>query len=358
MSNQYRKIIHVDMDAFYASVEQRDHPELRGKPIAVGGSGGRGVVMTASYEARKFGVRSAMPAHMARERCPDIIFVKSRMDMYREASDRIREIFLSYTDKVEPLSLDEAYLDVTTNKRDEPYASELAKRIRQDIYDETGLTASAGVSYNKFLAKLASDYNKPNGQTVIRPDQAQDFLDALPIEKFHGVGKVTSQKMRHIGVVNGKTLKEKSLETLVDRFGKVGRYYYHIVRGIDDREVTADRIRKSVGVERTFSGNIADISGLKEELDNVIERLLYRLKNVDREGFTLTLKLKTTGFEIINRSITAESSFRHKAFIEDTAYALMKMAVSEGVSYRLIGLKVSNFKDEGNEGYVQPELAL
>lgn len=358
MPHQGRKIIHIDMDAFYAAVEQRDYPELRGKPIAVGGSSGRGVVMTASYEARKFGVKSAMPTHIARERCPNLIFVKSHMDKYREASEQIREIFYTYTDLVEPLSLDEAYLDVTENKLNVPYASDIAKSIRQKIFEKTGLTASAGISYNKFIAKLASDFNKPDGQTVIRPDQAQEFLQKLPIEKFHGVGKVTAGKMREMGIVDGLTLKNAALDVLVDRFGKAGRYFYYVVRGEDNREVKPDRVRKSVGAEKTFGENKRTIDDLKIELNAVIERLVKRLEKVEREGFTLTLKLKTSDFKIVNRSITAVQPLSNPEYINKTAYGLLETIDLADLSYRLIGLKVSNFKEDTQINMIQSELML
>lgn len=353
-----RKIIHIDMDAFYASIEVRDDPHLKGLPIAVGGSSGRGVVMTASYEARKFGVRSAMPSVTAKRLCPDLIFVKSNMDKYREASNQIREIFYSYTDLVEPLSLDEAYLDVTDNKAGEVYASVIAEQIRQRIYEVTGLTASAGISYNKFLAKIASDYNKPNGQTIIRPEQALAFLEKLPIEKFHGIGKVTAQKMRSFGITDGLTLRNQTIEFLAKHFGKAGRYYYHIVRGDDQREVKPNRIRKSVGAERTFTDNKRNINDLKLELDHVIGRLIERLEKVDREGFTLTLKLKTAQFMIINRSLTFQKPLRDPGYIKQCAYSLLEKCDLNNQLYRLIGLQISNFRDGDEKELQQYDLLL
>lgn len=353
-----RKIIHIDMDAFYASIEVRDDPSLKGLPIAVGGSSGRGVVMTASYEARKFGVRSAMPSVTAKRLCPDLIFVKSNMDKYREASNQIREIFYSYTDLVEPLSLDEAYLDVTDNKAGEEYASVIAEQIRKRIYEVTGLTASAGISYNKFLAKIASDYNKPNGQTIIRPDQALAFLEKLPIEKFHGIGKVTAQKMRSFGITDGLTLRNQTIEFLAKHFGKAGGYYYHIVRGDDQREVKPNRIRKSVGAERTFTDNKAHVDDLKTELDLLIDRLLERLEKVDREGFTLTLKLKTSNFIIINRSLTFQKPLRDPEYIKQCAYGLLEKCDLNNQLYRLIGLQISNFRDGDEKALKQYDLLL
>ncbi|HAX14858.1 MAG TPA: DNA polymerase IV, partial [Leeuwenhoekiella sp.] len=248
-----RKIIHVDMDAFYASVEQLDNPELRGKPVAVGGGSERGVVSAASYEARKFGVRSAMAGALARKLCPDLIFVKTRFDRYREISGQIREVFHEYTDLVEPLSLDEAYLDVTENKKGNPSATMIAKEIRAKIKEKTGLNASAGISINKFIAKVASDINKPNGQKTVNPEEVLPFLEALDIRKFYGVGKVTAEKMYQLGIFTGNDLKSKSLEFLQEKFGKSGNHYYNVVRGIHLSEVKPHRIRKSLGAERTFS---------------------------------------------------------------------------------------------------------
>lgn len=246
IAGKVRKIIHIDMDAFFASVEQHDNPELRGKPVAVGGSAERGVVAAASYEARKFGVRSALPSKTAKRLCPELIFVMPRFDRYKEISGQIREIFAEYTDLIEPLSLDEAYLDVTENKKDISSATQIATEIRQKILEKTGLTASAGVSYNKFLAKTASDINKPNGQCVIKPAQAVAFVEALPIHKFFGIGKVTAEKLIQMGILTGKELKVQSLEFLVKNFGKVGKYYFEIARGQDHREVSPNRESKSI----------------------------------------------------------------------------------------------------------------
>ena len=268
-----RKIIHVDMDAFYASVEQLDNPELRGKAIAVGGSSERGVVAAASYEARKFGVRSAMAGGLARRLCPDLIFVKARFDRYREISQQIRAIFLEYTDLVEPLSLDEAYLDVTQNKKGNPSATLIAKQIRQQIKEKTGLNASAGISINKFIAKVASDINKPNGQKTIQPEEVISFLEELEIRKFYGVGKVTAEKMFQLGIFTGADLKKKELDFLIAHFGKSGSYYYNVVRGVHNSAVKPNRIRKSLGAERTFSENISSEIFMLERLENITEEI-------------------------------------------------------------------------------------
>ncbi|HSM64034.1 MAG TPA: DNA polymerase IV, partial [Gillisia sp.] len=268
MKNQFpiRKIIHIDMDAFYASVEQLDNPELRNKPVAVGGSSERGVVSAASYEARKFGVKSAMSSVIAKRNCPELIFVKPRFERYKEISSQIRSIFLEYTELVEPLSLDEAYLDVTENKKGIPSATLIAKEIRDKIKEKTGLNASAGISINKFIAKVASDINKPNGQKTVNPEEVIAFLEQLQIRKFYGVGKVTAEKMYRLGIFKGLQLKEKSEEFLTEHFGKSGRYYYNVVRGIHTSEVKSDRIRKSLGAERTFNENIASEIFMLERL--------------------------------------------------------------------------------------------
>ena len=273
-----RKIIHVDMDAFYASVEQLDNPSLRGKPIAVGGSENRGVVAAASYEARKFGVRSAISSIIAKKNCPDLIFVAPRFDRYKEISSQIQKIFYEYTDLVEPLSLDEAYLDVTINKKGNPSATILAQEIRQRIFDTVGLTASAGISVNKFVAKVASDYNKPNGQKTVNPDEVIAFLEQLAIRKFHGVGKVTTEKMYQLGIFTGLELKEKSLEFLEKHFGKSGKFYYNVVRGVHNSEVKSNRITKSVAAEHTFDNNLSSEIFMMEKLENIASSLEKRLK--------------------------------------------------------------------------------
>ena len=273
-----RKIIHVDMDAFYASVEQRDNPELRGKAIAVGGGSSRGVVAAASYEARKFGVRSAMSGYLAKKKCPELIFVKPRFDKYTEVSKQIRKIFHEYTDLVEPLSLDEAYLDVTQNKKGNPSASLIAEEIRMKIFEATGLTASAGISINKFIAKVARDYNKPNEQKTVNPNDVFNFLENLPIGKFYGVGRVTTEKMYQLGIFTGKELKEKTVEYLTEHFGKAGVYYYNVVRGIHTSEVKPHRIAKSVGTEHTFFENLVSEVFMLEKLDDIAKELERRLK--------------------------------------------------------------------------------
>ncbi len=343
-----RKIIHVDMDAFYASVEQRDFPELKGKPIAVGGGNDRGVVAAASYEARKYGVRSAMPSVTAKRLCPDIIFVKHRFDKYREVSNQIREIFLDYTDLVEPLSLDEAYLDVTENKLNYPSATVIAYDIRRRIYEKTGLTASAGISINKFVAKIASDYNKPNGQKTILPQEVLTFLEELDIRKFHGIGKVTAEKMYLHGIFTGAQLKNQSLEFLKEYFGKSGAHYYNIVRGIHKNPVKPDRIRKSLGAERTFSENISSEIFMKERLIQIAEEIEKRLLKNDVAGKTVTLKIKYSDFKTQTRSKTLPHFIRNKDLILQTAVELMEQ---EGFreSVRLLGITLSNLNTEIEE---------
>ena len=279
--SQNRKIIHIDMDAFYASVEQLDNPDLIGKPIAVGGSENRGVVAAASYEARKFGVRSALSGALAKKYCPDIIFVKPRFDRYKEISTKIHAIFRDYTDIIEPLSLDEAYLDVTSNKKGNPSASVLAQEIRQRIFTEVGLTASAGISVNKFVAKIASDVNKPNGQKTVSPHEVVPFLEILPIKKFYGVGKVTTDKMYQLGIFTGLDLKQKPLDFLEKHFGKSGSFYYDVVRGIHNSEVKSDRITKSVAAEHTFDSNLSSEIYMLERLDSIAQSLERRLKKND-----------------------------------------------------------------------------
>src|SRR5690348_16009088 len=296
-----RKIIHVDMDAFYASVEQRDDPELRGKPVAVGGQH-RGVVMAASYEARKFGIRSAMPAVTAKRRCPELIFVKTRFDVYRAVSQQIRAIFLDYTDLVEPLSLDEAYLDVSEDRTGLGTARAIAEDIRRRIREETGLTASAGVSYCKFIAKLASDYRKPDGLTVITPERGPDFVASLPVARFHGVGPVTARKMESLGILTGADLREWSLPALENQFGSSGSWYYRICRGIDEREVKPDRPYKSVSAERTFDEDLIDRERLAAELERLAGYAWDRVRRAEVTGRTVTLKVKYGDFTIITRS--------------------------------------------------------
>ncbi len=340
-----RKIIHVDMDAFYASVEQLDNPELRGKPIAVGGSERRGVVSAASYEARKFGVRSALSGVLAKRYCPDIIFVRPRFDRYKEISQRIRKIFHEYTDLVEPLSLDEAYLDVTVNKKGNPSATLLAQEIRQRIFEETGLTASAGISINKFVAKVASDYNKPNGQKTVNPDEILDFLENLPIKKFHGIGKVTAEKMYQLGIFTGKDLKAKDLDFLVNHFGKSGGYYYHIVRGIHNSEVKSERVAKSVATEHTFSENLTSEIFMAEKLEMIAGELERRLKRYGIAGKTVTLKIKYSDFTLQTRSKTLPYFISDKSLLYDAAKELLYQEKPKD-SVRLLGISLNNLNTE------------
>jgi DNA polymerase IV len=339
-----RKIIHIDMDAFYASVEQRDNPDLRGKPVAVGGSKERGVVAAASYEARKFGVRSAMPSVTAKRQCPDLIFVKPRFEVYKEISRHIRTIFAEHTEIIEPLSLDEAYLDVTENIQGIPIATEIATLIRAKILGETGLTASAGISYNKFLAKLASDQRKPNGQFVITPKMGPSFVQDLAVGKFHGIGPATSAKMNGLGIFTGMDIRNQTLEFLAANFGKAGAYYYWISRGIDERPVRANRVRKSVGAETTFSEDLADYEALAAELQPLIQKVWRHCETTGARGRTATLKIKFSDFELITRS-------RSVAIIEGVdnlsgvALDLLKQVMPPTKAIRLIGISVSGFAD-------------
>lgn len=339
------------MDAFYASVEQRDNPQLRGKPVAVGGSSLRGVVASASYEARQYGVRSAMPSMTARRLCPDLIFVKSRFDVYREVSRTIRAIFFDYTDLVEPLSLDEAYLDVTEPKKGPPSATIIAQQIRQRIEEETELTASAGISFNKFLAKVASDINKPNGMKTILPSEAAAFLDALPIEKFHGIGKVTAKKMRQMGLFTGKDLRLLDQITMVQRFGKVGLHYFNIVRAEDHRPVNPNRIRKSIGAERTFSKDLLTLSAMKEKLRYISRVVFDYMKKADNYGRSVTLKIKSTDFKISTRSRTFMGEIRSYETLLQIVFQLLEENKAELEAVRLLGVSVSNLsKEQAGEG--------
>lgn len=351
-----RKIIHIDMDAFYASVEQRDHPELQGKPLAVGGAGARGVVASASYEARKFGVRSAMPSSTARRLCPDLLFVKARFDVYTQVSRQIREIFLDYTDLVEPLSLDEAYLDITENKKGMKSATLVAQEIRRRIQEETQLTASAGVSFNKFLAKIASDINKPNGIKVITPPEATAFLDALPIEKFHGVGKVTAEKMKRMGILTGADLKSFSEIELVQRFGKVGAHYFRIVRADDTRPVNPHRIRKSIGAERTFSEDLIEIFEMKEKLTYLAGVVFDYMKKSDNFGRTITLKIKSADFKLSTRSRTFNTEVIDLEQLTNVTHELLEENKEALESVRLLGVSVSNLQKEQEGGGIQLRL--
>jgi DNA polymerase IV len=350
-----RKIIHVDMDAFYASVEQRDQPHYRGKPIVVGGTPEqRGAVAAASYEARKFGIRSAMPTRTALQRCPHLVIVKPRFDAYRQVSQQIRAIFQHYTDWVEPLSLDEAYLDVTQNKMGIASAVAIARQIQQQIWQETQLTASAGVSINKFLAKIASDINKPNGLYVILPEQADAFLDTLPIARFYGVGQVTAAKMQALGIHTGADLKQWAEADLVERFGKLGRYYYQVVRGQDNRPVNPDRIRQSIGAERTFETDLTDAKHMLESLEPIAQEVYQRLSQHQSGGYTLTLKLKYANYQQITRSRTVPTEIQTMAAILALAQELLQTYLQQQTeqqgdrpssptpAVRLLGISISN----------------
>jgi DNA polymerase-4 len=352
-----RKIIHVDMDAFYASVEQHDNPELNGKPIAVGGGSKRGVVSAASYEARKYGVRSAMAGSIAKRNCPELIFVKPRFERYKEISKQIRSIFFEYTDLVEPLSLDEAYLDVTENKKGNPSATMLASEIREKVFKQTGLTASAGISINKFLAKVASDYNKPNGQKTVNPEEVIQFLEELDIRKFYGVGKVTAEKMYRLGIFNGMDLKEKSVEFLTQNFGKSGSYYFNVVRGIHKSVVKPQRIPKSVGAERTFTENLSSEVFMLEKLEHIANELDRRLKKSKIAGKTITLKIKYSDFSLHTRSKTLSYFISDKSLILETAKNLLYQAPIEN-SVRLLGISLANLNTENSKKELEEKEAI
>jgi DNA polymerase-4 len=344
----FRKIIHVDMDAFYASVAELDNPELRGKAIAVGGQERRGVISAASYEARKFGVKSAMSGTLAKQKCPHLIFVKTDFARYKEISAKVREIFYDYTDLVEPLSLDEAYLDVTENKKGNPSANNIAKEIRQRIYDETGLRASAGISINKFIAKVASDINKPNGQKTVHPDEVIQFLEELPVNKFYGVGKVTAAKMYNLGIFVGNDLKKKPLEELVKLFGKSGTHYYNIVRGIHNSKVKPNRIRKSLAAERTFFENISSEIFMLEKLDKIADELEKRMIKSDTKGKTITLKIKYSDFTQQTRSKTKAVFMQRKSeFFPVVKELLYQDKLINSV--RLLGISFGNLNNEIKE---------
>ncbi|GAB1856472.1 DNA polymerase IV [Flavobacteriaceae bacterium MHTCC 0001] len=347
MSNDLpiRKIIHVDMDAFYASVEQMDNPELKGKAIAVGGGGKRGVVSAASYEARKFGVKSAMAGTLAVKLCPHLIFVRPNFGRYSEISKQIRNIFYDYTDLVEPLSLDEAYLDVSQNKKGNPSATLIATEIRARILNEVGLTASAGISINKFIAKVASDYNKPNGQKTVNPEDVITFLEGLDIRKFYGVGKVTAERMYQKGIFTGEDLKQKSLEYLEEHFGKSGTYYYHIVRGIHNSEVKPHRIRKSLAAERTFSENLSSEVFMLKKLEHIAEEVARRLAKNNVAGKTVTLKIKYSDFTLQTRSKTLPYFISDKSIILETAKDLLYQEKLNN-SVRLLGISLSKLNTE------------
>ncbi len=347
-----RKIIHIDMDAFFASVEQRDDPSLRGKPIAVGGGSARGVVAAASYEARQFGVRSAMPSVTAQRLCPQLIFVRHRFEVYKAVSDQIQAIFHTYTDLVEPLSLDEAYLDVTNPKKGPPSATLIAQAIREEIFSTTGLTASAGISFNKFLAKVASDINKPNGMKVIMPKEAEAFIAALPIEKFHGIGKKTAERMHKMGLHTGADLMALSELELATRFGKAGRHYYHIVRALDRRPVNPARVRKSIGIERTFIQDLQTAAEMQEKISFLAEKIFLYMADKNNFGRTITLKLKSPDFQIHTRSRSFPSEIRELAQLTHLAQQLLLENIASVPRVRLLGLSISNLEREHEgDGY-------
>lgn len=359
LKNLLRKIIHIDMDAFYASVEQRDFPNFRERPLAVGGSpDGRGVVAAASYEARKYGVRSAMSSRQALQLCPHLLFTPPRFDIYKDVSTRIRAIFKRYTDIIEPLSLDEAYLDVTEDKLKIGSALEIAKQIKDAIRKELSLTASAGVSINKFIAKIASDYHKPDGLTFIGPSKIIPFMEALPIDKFFGVGKVTAQKMKGKGIHYGKDLKKYSEEELVRYFGKSGKFYFHIVRGEDNRPVQPNRISKSIGAEDTFETDISDLIILKAELQNLVLKVERRIDNKAKIGRTVTLKVKFSDFTQISRSYTSIYYINSYSDIYAQVEKLFNNLDLDGKKVRLLGVTLSNFYEEDLKKLESNQLSL
>jgi DNA polymerase-4 len=337
-----RKIIHIDMDAFYASVEQRDDPGLRGKPVAVGGPRERGVVGAASYEARKFGVRSAMPSVTARRRCPGLIFVRPRFDAYRAVSQQVRAILAEYTPLIEPLALDEAYLDVTENVRAMPSATAIAEEIRARIRAKSGLTASAGVSYNKFLAKMASEERKPDGLFVITPREGAAYVEALPVGRFHGIGPATCAKMERLGIRNGADLKSQTLSFLRQHFGKVGSYYYALARGIDERSVCADRVRKSVGAETTFGADLFTLDEARAALEPLIGKVWSHCEGAAIRGRTVTLKVKYADFRQVTRSRTVEGPIASRAEFEAIVAALVEPLFPVGMGLRLLGVTLSS----------------
>ena len=343
-----RKIIHVDMDAFYASVEQRDNPELRGKPVAVGGSSKRGVVAAASYEARTFGVRSAMPSVVAQRRCPDLIFTKPRFEVYRAVSLQIREIFARHTDLIEPLSLDEAYLDVTEDKQSIGSAVKIAKAIRAAIREETGLTASAGVSYNKFIAKLASDQNKPDGLCIILPDQGAAFVAGLPVRRFHGVGPRSAEKMAMLGIETGADLAARSEEWLCQHFGSAGRYLFKAARGIDHRAVNPSRERKSLGAESTYFEDKSDDGALRAALDEIVETVWERIERSETRGRTIVLKARYSDFRTITRSRSPGHIIDRKAEFAALGHALLSAILPAEMGIRLLGLTLTSIVQDGD----------
>src|ERR1700726_4154512 len=348
-----RKIIHIDMDAFYASVEQRDNPELRGQPVAVGGSQARGVVAAASYEARNFGVHSAMPSIIAKRKCPDLIFVKPRFDVYKTISLQIRNIFAEYTPLIEPLSLDEAYLDVTENLKGMVSATWIAEEIRARIRAETELTASAGISYNKFLAKLASDHRKPDGLFVITPEMGPGFVETLPVRKFHGVGPATAKKMARLGIATGLDLRAHSLAFLQQHFGKAGSYYYWAARGVDERPVRADRIRKSVGPENTFAADLFTYEAARDALRAIVGKVWGYCEGSGLRGRTVTLKVKFANFQQITRSRTGQMQIRTRSELEELGNALLEPVFPVAKGVRLLGVSLSSLAMEEGESELE-----
>ncbi len=344
-----RKIIHIDMDAFYASVEQRDRPDLRGRPVAVGGDGPRGVVAAASYEARTFGVRSAMPSGRAKRLCPDLVFVPPRFDVYRAVSQQVRAIFERFTEVIQPLSLDEAYLDVTRNRFGIASATHIAEEIRRMIHEETGLTASAGVSYNKLIAKLASDQNKPDGLCVVTPEQGPAFMAAMPVARIHGVGPVTARRMKEMGIETGADLRDRDLDFLTLHFGKAARFYHGAARGIDDRPVDDRGIRKSISVEDTFARDLHSPEELESALTSVIERLWARMEKAQGFGRTVTLKIKFADFSIITRSASFPAPILARDPLEETGRALLARQCPVPKGVRLLGLGVHNLAGEDSD---------
>lgn len=348
VGTRQRKIIHIDMDAFYASVEQRDNPELRGKPVAVGYGQARGVVAAASYEARKFGVYSALPSVTAKRKCPELIFVPPRFDVYKSVSREIHEIFALHTKMIEPLSLDEAYLDVTENLQGIASATHIAEDIRLKIREQTGLTTSAGISYNKFLAKLASDHRKPDGLFVITPAMGPAFAEALPIKKFHGVGPATAGKMQSLGLETGLDLKAQTLPFLQHHFGKAGLYYYWIARGIDERQVSPDRARKSIGTETTFPQDIRDRETANRELKPLIAKLWRHCESMGTRGKTLTLKVKYADFQQVTRSRTSKTPLSSQVNLEELCDELLDTMFPSAKAVRLLGVSLSSLSSEGS----------
>jgi DNA polymerase-4 len=353
-----RKIIHIDMDAFYASVEQRDNPELRGKPVAVGGSRERGVVAAASYEARKFGVHSAMPSITAKRKCPDLIFVKARFDAYKAISLQIREFLAEYTSIIEPLSLDEAYLDVTENLKGISSATQIAEEIRARIRAETELTASAGVSYNKFLAKLASDHRKPDGLFVITPAMGPEFVETLPVRKFHGVGPATAARMGRLGIKTGLDLRAQTLAVLQQQFGKAGSYYYWVARGVDERPVRADRIRKSVGAENTFPADLFTYEAASDALREIVDKVWGYCEGSGLRGRTVTLKVKFANFQQITRSRTSQMQIGTRSELEQLGNALLEPVFPVAKGVRLLGVSLSSLVVEEAERMLELRLPL